>query len=121
MYKVFTLVKVPMYKHYDRINDSWLPTSQGVEQSVGLPTICDALTLIWRHFSELLCISYHVEHNSIYFYDRVCFNSGIGPIPYKPDAGPKETLVFKHYNASEVGDNNTFSLTYALNKVFHLL
>ena len=26
IYKVFTLVKVPMYKHYDRINDSWLLT-----------------------------------------------------------------------------------------------
>ena len=24
IYKVFTLIKVPTYKHYDRINDSWL-------------------------------------------------------------------------------------------------
>ena len=28
IYKVFTLIKVPMYKHYDRINDSWLLTPQ---------------------------------------------------------------------------------------------
>ena len=27
IYKVFTLMKVPMYKHYDRINDSWHPTT----------------------------------------------------------------------------------------------
>ena len=26
IYKVSTLIKVPMYKHYDRINDSWLLT-----------------------------------------------------------------------------------------------
>ena len=26
----------------------------------------------------------------------------IGDIEYNPDAGPTETLVFKHYNAKEV-------------------
>ncbi|KAK7489484.1 hypothetical protein BaRGS_00019283 [Batillaria attramentaria] len=26
---------------------------------------------------------------------------GIGKIPYKPDAGPEDSLVFKHYNAQE--------------------
>ncbi len=31
----------------------------------------------------------------------ICF-AGIGNIEYKPDAGPGETLVFKHYNAKEV-------------------
>lgn len=30
------------------------------------------------------------------------FFKGIGTIPYKPDAGPTETLVYKHYNAKEV-------------------
>jgi len=30
------------------------------------------------------------------------FFKGIGKIPYKKDAGPEESLVFKHYNASEV-------------------
>ena len=28
--------------------------------------------------------------------------SGIGQIPYKPDAGPEESLVYKHYNPKEV-------------------
>jgi len=28
--------------------------------------------------------------------------SEIGKIPYKKDAGPKEVLVFRHYNANEV-------------------
>ncbi|KAL8582164.1 hypothetical protein ACOMHN_004083 [Nucella lapillus] len=30
------------------------------------------------------------------------FFKGIGPIPYKADAGPDESLVYKHYNAKEV-------------------
>lgn len=30
------------------------------------------------------------------------FFRGISTIPYKPDAGPTESLVFKHYNASQV-------------------
>ncbi|XP_076041157.1 xylose isomerase-like [Oratosquilla oratoria] len=30
------------------------------------------------------------------------FFSDIGKIEYKPDAGPEQTLVFKHYNAKEV-------------------
>jgi hypothetical protein len=30
------------------------------------------------------------------------FLLGIGKIPYRKDAGPEETLVFKHYNAEEV-------------------
>ena len=34
IYKVFTLVKVPMYKHYDRINDSWLLTPDSYACSV---------------------------------------------------------------------------------------
>ena len=27
---------------------------------------------------------------------------GIGKVPYKPDAGPAETLAFKHYNPTQV-------------------
>lgn len=34
--------------------------------------------------------------------ERAEFFKGIGQIPYKPDAGVEESLVFKHYNASEV-------------------
>ena len=29
------------------------------------------------------------------------YPTDIGKIPYKADAGPEDTLVFKHYNATE--------------------
>ena len=29
-------------------------------------------------------------------------NLDVGKIAYKPDAGPEETMTFKHYNATEV-------------------
>ena len=35
IYKVFTLIKVPVYKHYDRINDSWLTPDSIMNMSVG--------------------------------------------------------------------------------------
>ncbi|CAG5117749.1 unnamed protein product [Candidula unifasciata] len=34
--------------------------------------------------------------------EDVEFFKGISRIPYKPDAGPTESLVYKHYNASQV-------------------
>jgi len=34
--------------------------------------------------------------------DNMEFFKGIGKIPYKPDAGPTETMVYKHYNATEM-------------------
>ena len=34
---------------------------------------------------------------------------GIGNIAYKPDAGPEDTMVFKHYNAKEVWWNKMHS------------
>ena len=30
------------------------------------------------------------------------YNLDVGKIAYKPDAGPEETMTFKHYNATEV-------------------
>lgn len=34
--------------------------------------------------------------------DDAVYFGGIGKVPFKPDAGPAETLVFKHYNPSQV-------------------
>lgn len=39
--------------------------------------------------------------------DNADFFKGIGKIPFKPDAGPEETMVFKHYNGSQVVHGRT--------------
>ncbi|ELU13203.1 hypothetical protein CAPTEDRAFT_149382 [Capitella teleta] len=39
--------------------------------------------------------------------DKQEFFKGIGKIPFKADAGPEDTMVFKHYNASQVVHGKT--------------
>merc|ERR1712002_1173352 len=57
----------------------------------------------YRHFFVLL-------HTSTSSSCRVNMNKyfpGIGRIEYRPDAGPEETLVFRHYNAGETVHGRT--------------
>ena len=54
------------------------------------------MSAVSNYASHLRVFLFHIYHILFCILD-------VGKIAYKPDAGPEETMVFKHYNATEVG------------------